>query len=76
MKNVHFNWKGILGLTITLGSLLSHPEILNLLPERWAVIGSIVGAAIQAATNPAARRYQARAVDVASAPPPTHPYPQ
>lgn len=63
MKHVHINWAGVLGVVVSVGSLLSHPEILNLLPERWAVIGSAIGVAIQALTNPAARTYQARATD-------------
>lgn len=33
----------ILMLLVSVISLASHPEILNLLPEKWAFIGSAIG---------------------------------
>ncbi len=39
------------GVLVSVGGLLAHPEILNFLPEKWAVAVSAVGIAIQAVTK-------------------------
>jgi hypothetical protein len=39
------------GILVSVGGLLSHPEILNLLPEKWALVASASGILIQAVTK-------------------------
>lgn len=43
------------GLLVSLGGLAAHPEILGLLPEKAAILVSVIGAAIQAYTKAIAR---------------------
>ena len=44
-------WMSLIGLVIALGGLLSQPEILNFLPEKWATVASALGIFIQAVTK-------------------------
>lgn len=53
-------WGGFLGFVVSVGSLLSHPEILALLPEKAALIGSAVGIVIQTVTKQPVRREHER----------------
>jgi uncharacterized membrane protein YfcA len=49
MKRFHV--AGVLSALVSVGGLLSHPEILNLLPEKYAVVMSAVGVVLQAITK-------------------------
>lgn len=46
-----FHTAGALSALIAIAGLLSHPEILNLLPEKYAVILSAVGVILQSVTK-------------------------
>lgn len=49
-------WGGLLGFVVSVGSLLGHPEILALLPEKAALIGSALGIVIQTLTKQPIRK--------------------
>jgi len=49
MKRFHV--AGLLSALVSIAGLLSHPEILNLLPEKYAVIMSAAGVVLQAITK-------------------------
>lgn len=55
-KKGTFRWTAVLGFCVSVGSLLSHPEILALLPENLAVIGSAIGIVIQTLTKQPVRK--------------------
>lgn len=46
-----FHTAGVVSALVAIGGLLSHPEILNLLPEKYAVIVSAIGVLLQAITK-------------------------
>lgn len=48
------NWGGVLGAVTSVVGILSHPEVLAVLPEKIALIVSGVGIILQAVSKPVA----------------------
>lgn len=46
----------VLGAMVSVGALLAHPEVLALLPERFALWGSAAGICLQAVARPLSSR--------------------
>ena len=52
---VIINWKTVVLLLGALGSLASHPEVFNFLPEKWSAILSAIFTTALAFSNAVAR---------------------
>ena len=44
-------WAPVLALLLSLAALAAHPEVLNLMPEKWAFLGSALGIVAQGFTK-------------------------
>lgn len=60
---MRFNLQAILALLVSIGGLTAHPEVMGLLPEKWALAVTIIGIIAQAFTQQVARTPSERVLD-------------
>lgn len=60
---MRFDWKALIALLISIGGLASHPELLNIFPEKVSIMISVIGVIAQGFTKELARKDYTRNED-------------